>query len=326
MIGRVVGLLQRLRTTVDRRLTGRAKRVLLGVAATVFVVGGFLALRALELDPARIRWVPLVLAAVVGVPVTALVNAGEYVVTARVVEQRVRLVPALRISVLSTAANMLPLPGAALVRIRALRELGPTYRSATSATVIVGFTWMGVSATLAGAWLAGTGAYVRGGPFLAAGLALLGGAWALLVRTVEEPPRRRRVAAAALGIEIVSVLTSAARIVLVLAGLGLDPSVVGGLVLAVSGSAAAAAGIFPAGLGIREVISAGLAPIAGLSAAAGFAASAVNRVLGILMHAPITAGLAFTVEGSVSLDADDVAALAGNHEEREEQTTSPPVG
>lgn len=297
MIERVVGVLQALRGWIDQRLTGRVRKLFMAVAVVVFVVGGLLALRALDIDAARISWVPLVIAGVVGVPLTAVVNAGEYAVTARIVERRVPFVPALRISVLSTAANMLPIPGAALVRIRALRELGRTYGSATSATVIVGLTWIGVSAALAGAWMVAIGAVLRGSLFLAPGIVLLVAAWSLLRRTVDDSARRRRLAAMCIGIELISVASSALRIVLVLAGLGLEPSIVGGLVLAVSGSAAAAAGIFPAGLGMREIIATALAPVAGLPAAAGFAASAVNRVLGIVMHAPIAAFLALTVPG-----------------------------
>lgn len=306
MTSRIVDLLRNGRAWIDQRLTGRTKRVLMIVAVLAFLVGGLLSLRALDIDTARISWVPLIVAGVVGVPLTAVVNAGEYAVTARIVGRRVGLVPALRISVLSTAANMLPIPGAALVRIRALRELGRTYRSATSATVIVGLTWIGVSAALAGAWMVAIGATARGALFLGPGIALLVAAWTVLRGTVESPARRRRLAAAAIGIELISVVTSALRIVLVLAGLGLEPSIVGGLVLAVSGSAAAAAGVFPAGLGLREIIAAALAPVAGLPAAAGFVASAVNRILGIVMHAPIAGGLAFTDPDTRAAAVDDV--------------------
>lgn len=315
MTDRLIELLRRLRAGLDRRLTGRTRRILIWVAVVVFVVGGVVALRSLDIDRTRISWTPLVIAAVVGVPLTAVVNAFEYVVTARIVDRRVGAVAALRISVLSTAANMLPIPGAALVRIRALRELGPGYRSATSATIVVGLTWIGVSASMAGGWLTAVGWPARGVPFLAVGIALLTVAWTVLRRSVGGAERRQRLAAAALGIEVISVASSAFRIVLVLTGLGLEPTVAAGLVLAVSGSMAAAAGIFPAGLGIRELIATALAPVAGLPAAAGFAASAVNRVLGILVHAPIAAALSFTVPDGTrpagtptDRDADDRSA------------------
>lgn len=298
MTERLVEVLRWLHTRLDRRLTVRTRRVLLLVAAVVFVGGGLLALSELDVDADRIAWTPLLVAGLVGVPASALVNAAEYAVTARLLERRVGMVPALRVSVLSTAANLLPIPGAAMVRIRAIRELGPGYGSATSATVVVGLLWIGVSAALAGGWLTATGAHARGLPFLGIAVVVLVAAVAVLRRTVRDPGRRRRLTAAAVAVEVTSVAVSAARIVLVLAALGSPPSVVGGLVLAVSGSMAAAAGVFPAGLGLRELIAAGLAPLAGLPPAAGFAASAVNRVLGILVHAPITAALSVTVSRS----------------------------
>lgn len=289
---RLAAAVQWIDDRLDRPTSRRAQRILLGVAALVFLGGGLVALSRLEVEAARIAWLPLVLALVVGVPLTAAANAAEYAVTARVAGYRVALRSALRVSVLSTAANMLPLPGSALVRIRGIREEGSGYGAATSATAAVGLTWIGISAGLAGAWLVAGGAGARGLPLLATGAGALGVAWALLAHGLRDPRRRVLLAGAAVGVEILSVATGALRIVLVLAGLDLPATVTGGLVLAVSGSLSAVAGIFPAGLGLRELIASGLAPLAGLPPSAGFAATAVDRVLGILGHAPLTAVLA----------------------------------
>jgi uncharacterized membrane protein YbhN (UPF0104 family) len=48
----------------------------------------------------------------------------------------------------------------------------------------------------------------------------------------------------------------------------------------------------PGGFGLRELIAALLAPLVGLPASAGFAATAINRVIGIVVLAPVTAALA----------------------------------
>ena len=51
----------------------------------------------------------------------------------------------------------------------------------------------------------------------------------------------------------------------------------------VSGSAVSVA---PAGLGIREVVDAGMRPVIGLSAAAAYIAAAINRIIALLVTAP----------------------------------------
>ena len=71
-----------------------------------------------------------------------------------------------------------------------------------------------------------------------------------------------------------------------------------------SSSLAAAAGILPGGFGLRELIAAALAPLVGLPASAGFAATAINRVMGIVVLAPITAALALGWGPKPKVDAE----------------------
>ncbi|MGI8574510.1 MAG: hypothetical protein ACR2MA_04030 [Egibacteraceae bacterium] len=265
------------------------RRALMVVASFAFVLGGFWFARRLQLDPDDVAWPLIGVAALLGVPLTALVNAWEYRVSATLVGQRVPLGEALRISVLGTAANLLPLPGSTLVRIRALRQRGTGYRAAAVVTAALGLVWIGVAAGLVSLLLLLTG----GGIAVAAifGLGALGGLGlgALLLRRSSSVPLSL---VRAVLVELAIVAVSALRLALILAALRSEAVLGGAVVLTLSAALAAAAGIFPGGLGLRELVSALLAPVVGLSPAFGFVASALNRVLGILVHAPLAAWLA----------------------------------
>jgi uncharacterized membrane protein YbhN (UPF0104 family) len=265
---------------------------LLAVAAVVFVVGGWYAFRSLDLAFEDVRWVPLVIAAVVGVPLSLLANTLEYMVSARMLQHRVALLPAVQLTTMSTAANLLPIPGAFLVRVQGLRALGSRYDKAAASTAVIGLAWIGVSTSLAAVFLAVYDSWLAASAFGVVAVSLLLGAYAWLKRTLPVRGERRRIAVVAVAVELFAVGVDAGRLVLVLVGLGVDASLGQTLVLAVSSSLAAAAGILPGGFGLRELIAALLAPLVGLSASAAFASTALNRVLGMVVMAPITAALA----------------------------------
>ena len=52
--------------------------------------------------------------------------------------------------------------------------------------------------------------------------------------------------------------------------------------------AASAVGFLPGGIGLREVIAAGLAPLVGLPASLGYLSAALDRVVGLTVLVPVT--------------------------------------
>jgi lysylphosphatidylglycerol synthase-like protein len=286
------GRLQRLHSATRRAPSPRAQRAILVVAAVGFIVGGWFALKSLDVSLAEVRWPPLLIAALVGVPLTLVANTFEYLLSGRMLHHRIQLLPALQLTTISTAANLLPIPGAFLVRIQGLRALGSGTGKALASTMVIALVWIGISSLLAGILLAFSESWIASVTLAAVGVITVIGAYVWLVRAVPERGERRRIAMLAVAIELFAVVTNAARLVLILIGLRVDASLGQALVLAVSSSLAAAAGIFPGGLGLRELIAALLAPLVGLPASAGFAATAINRVMGIIVLAPITAVLA----------------------------------
>ena len=120
----------------------------------VFLVGGWFAFKSLDVTLDEIRWVPMLIAALVGVPLTLVANTFEYLLSARMLHHRMRFLPALQLTTMSTAANLLPIPGAFLVRVQGLRTMGSRYGRALASTAVVGLVWIGVSALMAAILLA----------------------------------------------------------------------------------------------------------------------------------------------------------------------------
>ena len=291
--GGVVGRLLRYRAAV----AGVGERKLLLVAVVLFVVASAVAVANLPPVETEVRWPVLLLLPLIGVPATVAVNAWEYRVTARLVGHEVPHTHAARISVLSTAANLLPIPGAVLVRSRALRQRGTGMGSALAITTAIGIAWVGVTAVLAGALQLVSGEPPLGLAVVGAGLVVLVAAGLLAARTSGVTLGRAEVGTVIL-VEVVAVLVAASRLQLALWGLGYSPGADQSLALSLAGSLGSAVGFLPAGLGVREVLAAGIGPIVGLPAAVSLVATAVDRVLGLVVLAGITGVLVATGAGA----------------------------
>jgi hypothetical protein len=269
----------------------------LAVAVAVVV-----SLRALDVDAAELTWWPLLLVALVLSPATIAANAAELKIMARATAPApLSWRDALEAVVLATAANLLPLPGAALVRVQALRIRGAGTVAATVVQLAAAIAWLGVGLVLAGVALLAVpdtvlaGLPVGGGVLvllvLVSGLVACGVSWATVARAAL-PDRTIGAWSALVAVEAGLTLLHGARLLLVLLALGVDLAYDQALVVAVSAPLSAATGIMPAGLGVAEAIAAVLAHLVALPAAAGVAATGLNRVLGLAMIAPLAAVVA----------------------------------
>ena len=263
--------------------------MLLLAAVALFVGGAVVSLSELDVELATLTWWPLVLVAVLGTPATIAVNAAELRVLATLAGARpMPWLQAARIVIVATAANVLPLPGGALVRVHALRSAGAGLAQATSVTLLAAGLWVATAVGIAG--LAALG-YAP----VAAALALAAAVAGLVTVAVLVRATTARWSVAALArlaaVEIVTTLVHGVRLWLVLVALGVGAQLSQALVLGAGAPLAAAAGVFPSGLGLAELLSALLAPAVALPAAAGFAAAALARVVGLLATVPAALAL-----------------------------------
>ena len=285
--------------------------VLLLVATVATAIAAVVAVDRLELSVDDLRAGPLLLAALLLTPATIATNAAELRATAMAsgaTLAQVGWVRALRTVVLATAANLLPVPAGALLRVQVLRDAGAKLGAAAGVQLAAAAAWVGISVVLAGGVLALLRPAATD-PLIGVA-AMFGGATLTAVGLVGVRRTATTRAGAAAGwllvVELATAVVAALRLWLVLLGLGVSASVGQAVVIATASPIAAAAGFFPGGVGLAELLSAVVAPLAGLAAAAGLLAVAVGRLLGLIVTVPIafTLGLSDLVRRTRNLDTD----------------------
>jgi uncharacterized membrane protein YbhN (UPF0104 family) len=186
-----------------------------------------------------------------------------------------------QITVLGSAANLLPMPGAVMVRLANLRKAGVRVTRGLNLTAIIGLAWLGTAGVVGGAvqlWSHTAFALAA----LAIGSILLAIGTLMLTRALD-PGTRVAGALELLAIECAFVFMQALRVFLVAAALRFDVSYAQTTTLVIATVAAAAIGFLPSGLGAREGIAALLAPIVGFPAAVGLVITAVDRVVSLIV-------------------------------------------
>lgn len=271
-----------------REIDGPKLRAFVLIAAVLLFCGGMAV--SISEEPelvGRLDWGPALLVILAFVPATILLNALEFAVSAKMIGRKIGFVKATEITIIGSAANFLPIPGSTLVRIAGLKAAGAGYRDGVSATLLIAAIWVGIAFLYAGAWIATIDAGFVGLLFIAIGAVGLTASVTLAVQV----SRGWKVPAQATAIKAFAVLTDAARIYFCLWALGVDATFAQASAFTVSGVVGSAVSIVPAGLGVREAVSAGIAPIVGLTVAAGFLSASLNRLLGLFVTAPVALAL-----------------------------------
>lgn len=263
----------------------RTERVILAVSAVVFVAGSVWAYSRIG-DALTVTWSLVAINALVGVPLAVAINAVEFQTSSRLVDLDISGRHAAEVSVLGSAANLLPLPGAALVRIRALRQHQQSYGRATRVTTFVGVAFIGVASAVASisAWLLSNLSLA----IVLMALALLSWVVAAALGAAFANPR---VTMTILAIELGSIAIIAFKFWLSLRALGTEVSATVVGLMAASSPLASAAGIVPGGLGLREAVASVLASSAGLDLSTAFLAVALDRVVELVVTGVIAGGL-----------------------------------
>ncbi len=255
----------------------------------LFLGGAVFAWRHLPPDVELVRPALLALLGGVLVPATLLLNAGRFTVSARILGREVRLLTALRVSIVASAANLLPLPGAALVRVEGLKRLGEGYGGAIRANAVLAATGIGLTAGGAGVLQLAAGQALLGGVLAVAGFTgLVAAAWLCLWIGGARPG----LVAPILGVELGVVALMTLRLWVALLALGIELDVGQALVLALAPIMASAVGILPDGIGLREAVAAGLASFVALPPAVGYLATALDRLVAMAVLVPIALVLA----------------------------------
>jgi uncharacterized membrane protein YbhN (UPF0104 family) len=259
------------------RPSQRTERALMGISFALFVIAGLYGALNFPAVQREVRWEYLAVAAIAGMPPTIALNAVEFQIIGRLVQQRISFGYAIKVTIVGSAANMLPIPGSTLVRIQALAGKRARYRDAITASIVIGVLSVAANFWLATLALVGTVPLSSITVLACAAVAVTGGAW-IVNQVVFAGLGTRRFGAYAFGLELVYATVTALRLWLVLVGLGMEIGVASAFALTAAGSIATAVGFFPAGLGLREALMGAVSPLVGIPVAAGLAGSVLDRL------------------------------------------------
>ena len=150
----------------------RAQKAILWLVVALLAISVFLAIRNLPQDLGLKHPAYLLGVGLLGVPIMIIANVLETRASARYLGMNFSWYKCLHISVIASAANILPLPGGAMVRVATLHAAGVKLASAGGITTAIAFMWLGLSLTYAAPWMIIESLYWLGIPVL-----LLGGSF-----------------------------------------------------------------------------------------------------------------------------------------------------
>lgn len=260
----------------------RWRRTILVLAALGFAGGFFWSLSALSISWRDIELAPMLLLAAVIVPLSLAYSAINMQLMGRAIGSRIGFWSGLRTSAYAQVAELLPIPGGAIVRTAALMKEGG--RTAESAGLVLAFAllWIACAGVGAGIALASLG--------LAATILLgVGAIMVVAIVTWLTNQYGLHIAVAALALRVIGIALVTARVVTAFAILGLAIGAVDALAYAFAIILGSAASIVPAGLGVGEALSALIAQPTQFAPAAAFLAVAISRMIGIAVNMLVAA-------------------------------------
>jgi len=268
-------------------ISDKTKNIIFFLAFLVLIVGVHLSILNNPKVLSDVNWNDIFLIIVAAVPLTILLNALEFMLSGKLISVSITLPKALEITILGSAANMFPLPGSAMVRIASLKSSGAGYKKSTLVTLLVALLWIASAFLFAGLSLSiffeKTFEYlflfVGFVSLIAAGMlnSRIGCKWSIFNQLIY--------------LKFCIVIVEAVRVYWCFLAFNIDVSLNQAAIFVVSGVLGSATSIVPAGLGIREVVSAMIAPLVGITASAGFLAATLNRILGLAVLILLTGGL-----------------------------------
>ena len=258
-----------------KRHRARLRVAMLVLAFAIFVGGAALSINRLALKPSDIVLAPLALLALGVVPAAIAYSSINIMLMGKAVGAPIGFVEGMRISVLAQVAELLPIPGGAIVRSAALMNRGAGTLRSTGVVLAFALLWISVAAVSGGLALLDTG--IASQTLLVAGLVGSIGIYAWLANRFGW-----RIALPALGLRLLGIALVSVRTVLAFAAIGLALGWSDSLAFVFGIILGSAASIVPAGLGIGEGISALLAAPLAVAPEAAFLAVGLARLVGFV--------------------------------------------
>jgi hypothetical protein len=242
-------------------------------ALLVFVVGLVLAIRATPALGSELKIAPLLLLIVLSAPLGTVLNTIELHALSRIADGPMSWRTSLDLTVFTSAANMMPIPGGALTKLAGMKAHGVAYGVGSAMILLSFLIWGALAFLYAAVALALLEARPTAIIFTAVGLALLFVCILGFARF-----RNWRMVGVVAAMRVISFAVDAWRFQLALVAIGVSVTYLQCSVFVVVAFIGSAVVIVPSGLGVSEAAGALVATFVGISASYGFIATAIQRV------------------------------------------------
>ncbi|MEO9463471.1 MAG: hypothetical protein ABJ242_12145 [Marinomonas sp.] len=260
-----------------KAVLARFRVPLLTFAAVLFCAGIIWSIRSLGLQWSHVSLVPVAILAIIIAPLSIAYSAVNMQLMSKAIGTRIGFLQAVQISAYAQIAELLPIPGGAIVRTAALVKSGG--KTGNSAGLVLTFALLWICVAIVGCGLA----LLELGPvawaLIIGGLAAICGLCFWLGKVFGW-----FIAFAAISLRILGLAIVSARVVAAFAILGIALGGLDALIFAFALIAGSAASIVPAGLGIGESLSALMAAPTNVAPAAAFMAAALGRLIGFAVN------------------------------------------
>lgn len=293
----IVSALSALRRGSDRPVIRRAVLLL---SLVVFIIAAVVSFDGISNVGRTANWWLVIMAGLLGTLASQLLNSFEFREIGRASGTEFTIAESVRVSVIGAAANLLPIPGSVLVRVSAISRRGGGAGRGAAMSLGVGGYFVGTTLVIAGLAQIIPGRLVLGVSWVTLGLmtaavsgwilrpSVTSATWGLHLRVVV--------------IEATLIVTGGLRMWLVLLGLGFEVSLSQTVGLTVAGALTTAVGFFPGGLGLKELLVAGVSPLVGLSATAGLAVAVIDRFFRMVMLSIVSLAMLITKRESRTIE------------------------
>jgi uncharacterized membrane protein YbhN (UPF0104 family) len=280
------------RLTAHLKAASRApwlRRVLRPLGFALLLAGAAWSVAVLEIETAQLS--PGLVLLNVGLlwPLILLLAAVTLRLTAAALDREIPFREALHTIAAANLAELLPLPGGAMVRGAALMRAGARAGESARMVTLTALLTLSMAVTLAGAALAVLSA-PPAAPVLAVGSVGMAASLTALSRWT-----RGRILAAMVLVRIVSMAVSVMCLWVSFSMLGMPVSHAEAALYTLATTLGSTVSIVPGGFGVNEAVAAGLAVLISGAPAAAFLAVAANRALALVAGAGLS--LALTVAG-----------------------------
>lgn len=271
---------------------------LLLIALALFTCGIAWSTQATGLSWDDLHYSALLLLICVMTPLNILYSVANLLLMARATRAPMSFMQGLSVSAWAQLAELLPIPGAAMIRTSALAAHGAKLGNSVEIVLACALSWIAIGASAASFAMAGLWplAWVSAAIFLICAAGLTG--WIATRYGLA-------IAATMAGLRLFGLGLFALRLMIAFAALGVSISVVDGLVFGFAAIVGSASSLVPAGLGVTEGLSALLAAPLGITAGSAFLAAAVARITSLMVNGLIAVVL--TGRKGVSGDSVDLA-------------------